>query len=102
MLGHDYESVVESVSFIARDLDIIEKLEILDIFQVLKIPIYLRYIGYLGNLGYWRYLIYLIRGRQIGPKGGEGCYRCLKRLNGHHLSKGVGGLVCPMAVIGSQ
>jgi hypothetical protein len=38
MLGHDYESVVESVSFIARDLDIIEKLEILDRFQVPKIP----------------------------------------------------------------
>jgi hypothetical protein len=37
MLGHDYESVVESVSFIARDLDIIEKLEIFDRFQVLKI-----------------------------------------------------------------
>jgi hypothetical protein len=38
MLGHDYESVVESVSFIARDFDIIEKLDILDRFQVLKIP----------------------------------------------------------------
>ena len=40
-------------------------------------------------------------GRQIGPKGGEGCYRCLKRLNGHHLSQGGGGegFVGPMAVI---
>ena len=91
MLGHDYESVVESVSFIARDLDIIEKLEILDIFQVLKIPIYLRYIGYLGNLGYWRYLIYLIRGRQIDKEA--------KRTS---FVKGGGGLECPMALIGSQ
>ena len=106
MLGHDYESVVESVSFIARDHHYWEILlffnalhcsDILDTWYnwetwdtgyiSSRYLIYPRYIRYLRNLGYLRYLRYLIWGSQIGSNGAKGCYRGLKRLNGHHLSQ---------------